>query len=96
MSLSTLRRCVAGAVMRIPVFRVSGITANMLAHSACIKASRWPHFWNSRDQSLCMPLTRLAATRLGTLSPHCGERVGRSEATGRGEGLVSACEFLLQ
>jgi hypothetical protein len=43
-----------------------------------------------------MPLTRLAATRLGTLSPHCGERVGRSEATGRGEGLVSACEFLLQ
>jgi hypothetical protein len=34
-----------------------------------------------------MPLTRLAAARLGTLSPQSGERVGPSAASGRGEGL---------
>jgi peptide/nickel transport system ATP-binding protein len=36
------------------------------------------------------PLTRLAAARLGTLSPHCGERVGASGASGRGEGPFRA------
>jgi hypothetical protein len=32
------------------------------------------------------PLTRLAAKRLGTLSPHSGERVGSSAAMSRGGG----------
>jgi hypothetical protein len=36
-----------------------------------------------------LPLTRLAAARLDTLSPPRGERVGPSAATGRGEGLGS-------
>src|SRR5580692_6097343 len=38
------------------------------------------------------PLTRLAAKRLGTLSPHSGERVGSSAAMSRGGRPASASD----
>jgi aerobic carbon-monoxide dehydrogenase small subunit len=42
------------------------------------------------------PLTRLAAERLATLSPHGGETVGPSAAKGRGEGLARPPESITQ